>query len=86
MKKWVYPHCKLCIIENIDSIRVEDLKIYEPVYKCFREKGHYHICNISSNIICKNYNENIWICVDHWQQHLREVMTFKLSPFIIYYI
>ena len=44
------------IIDNKDSIRIEDLKIYEPIYKCYREKGNCHICNILSNIICKNCN------------------------------
>ena len=42
------------IIDNKDSIRIEDLKIYEPIYKCYREKGNCHICNSLSNIICKN--------------------------------
>ena len=42
------------IIDNKDSIRIEDLKIYEPIYKCYREKGNCHICNNISNIICIN--------------------------------
>ena len=64
------------ITDNKDSIRIEDLKIYEPVYKCYRQKGHCHICNSLSNIICKNcYNNShynikeVWLCTSHWQQH-----------------
>lgn len=33
------------ITDNKESIRIEDLKIYEPVYKCYREKGNCQICN-----------------------------------------
>ena len=63
------------IIENKDSIRVEDLKINEPVYRCYREKGNCHICNKISNIICINCNNQIygvWLCTNHWQQHTIE--------------
>ena len=57
---------------NKDSIRVEDLKINEPFYKCYCEKGNCIICNSLSNIICKNCDDNhkeIWLCINHWQQH-----------------
>lgn len=65
------------VINNKDSIRIEDLKIYEPIYKCYREKGICRICNSLSNIICKNCynnynysnNKEIWYCVNHWKQH-----------------
>ena len=67
------------IIDNKDSIRIEDLKSYEPVYKCYREKGHCINCNTITNIICKNcYNNNshnnkeIWLCTNHWQEHALE--------------
>ena len=60
------------IIDNKNSIRVEDMKIYEPIYKCYRKKGNCQICNSLANIFCKKCNENIWLCIDHWQQHLRE--------------
>ncbi|HET9807766.1 MAG TPA: hypothetical protein VFP49_12740, partial [Nitrososphaeraceae archaeon] len=60
------------IINNKDSIRIEDLKISEPFYKCYREKGNCQICNILSNILCKNCNENSWLCINHWQQHAIE--------------
>jgi hypothetical protein len=59
------------IIDNKDSIRVEDLKINEPFYKCYREKGNCIICSSLSNIICTNcYNSHkeIWLCTKHWQQ------------------
>ena len=63
------------IIDNKDSIRVEDLKISEPFYKCYRKKGKCIICNSLSNIICTNCCNNhkeIWLCTNHWQQHAIE--------------
>ena len=39
------------IIDKKELIRVEDLKIYEPVYKCYREKGNCHICNSLSKLL-----------------------------------
>ena len=63
------------IVNNKDAVRAEDLKAYEPIYKCYREKGNCYLCNILANIICKNccnnYNNNkeIWLCTDHWKQH-----------------
>ena len=63
------------IINNKDSIRIEDLKISEPFYKCYREKGNCIICNSLSNIICincNNYNKGIWLCADHWKRHAIE--------------
>ncbi len=66
------------IIDNKDSIRIEDLKISEPFYKCYREKGNCHICNTLSNIICincnnsHNYNKEVWLCTNHCKQHAIE--------------
>ena len=62
------------IVDNKDSIKIEDLKIYEPIYKCYREKGHCQFCNIISSIICNNCNryynnKEVWLCTNHWQQH-----------------
>jgi hypothetical protein len=60
------------ILGNIESIRVEDLKIYEPIYKCYREKGNCQICKSLSNIICKSCSNNhkeVWLCKNHWKQH-----------------
>jgi hypothetical protein len=65
------------IVGNKDSIRIEDLKIYEPVYKCYREKGNCIICNTLTNIICTSCSNNsnhmnnkeIWLCTNHWQEH-----------------
>jgi hypothetical protein len=65
------------IIDNKDSIRIEDLKSYEPIYKCYREKGHCFYCNTITNIICKNCHNNnyyhnnkeVWLCTNHWQEH-----------------
>ena len=67
------------ILDNKESIKIEDLKIYEPVYKCYREKGHCFYCNTITNIICKNYynnnshnNKEVWLCTNHWQEHALE--------------
>ena len=69
------------LLDNKDSIKVEDLKIYEPIYKCYREKGNCIICNSSSNIICKNCNysyhshynnKEVMLCINHWKQHAIE--------------
>jgi hypothetical protein len=64
------------IIVNKNSIRVEDLKIIESFYKCYRNKWNCIICNSLSNIICKivvynNHNDNneVWLCNNQWQQH-----------------
>jgi hypothetical protein len=63
---------------NKDSIKVEDLKSYEPIYKCYREKGNCHMCNNISNIICiscdnsHHNNKEVWLCTNHWQQHAIE--------------
>jgi hypothetical protein len=70
------------IINNIDSIRIEDLKIYEPIYKCYRKKGHCHICNSLSNIVSigyRNYNNReVWFCINHWQQYTREKHKYQI--------
>jgi hypothetical protein len=63
------------LLDNKDSIIVEDLKIYEPIYKCYREKRNCQICNSLSNIICKNcnnYNKEVSLCTNHWQKHAIE--------------
>ena len=62
------------ILDNKNSIKIEDLKIYEPIYKCYRQKESCHMCNIKSNIICincNNHNDNkeVWLCANHWQEH-----------------
>jgi hypothetical protein len=62
------------IIDNKDAIRVEDLKIYEPIYRCYLKKGNCDMCNSLTNIICVSCNNNyknkkVWLCVYHWKQH-----------------
>jgi hypothetical protein len=62
------------LLSNKDSIRIDDLKIYELVYKCYREKDRCFYCNTLTNIICincSNYSDNkkVWLCVYHWKQH-----------------
>ena len=61
--------------DNKDSIRIEELRIYESVYKCYRQKGNCDICNSLANIICVSCNRNykeVWLCNNHWKQHVRE--------------
>jgi hypothetical protein len=74
------------LVDNKESIRVEDLKIYEPVYKCYREKGNCQVCNRLSNISCKNYNSHhnnkeVGLCTNHWKQHLLD--KYKQKTIII---
>jgi hypothetical protein len=40
------------LLDSKDSIRIEDLKVYGPIYKCYREKGNCQVCNTITNIIC----------------------------------
>jgi hypothetical protein len=75
------------ITRNKDSIRIEDLKIYEPIYKCYQEKGYCFYCNITTNIICKNCHNNsyhnnkeVWLCSNHWKQHIIE--KHKITNYI----
>jgi hypothetical protein len=62
------------LLDSKESIRIEDLKIYEPIYKCYRQKGNCLICNTLCNIICKNSHNNkeVWLCTNHWQEHALE--------------
>jgi hypothetical protein len=60
------------ILDNKDAIKIDDLKVNEPIYKCYRERGNCHICNSLSNILCKNCNENVWVCLNHMQNHAIE--------------
>jgi hypothetical protein len=60
------------ILDNKQSIKIEDLKIYESIYKCYREKGNCQVCNTITNIICiscGNYKNEVWLCTNHWKQH-----------------
>jgi hypothetical protein len=69
------------LLDNKEAIRIEDLRIYEPIYKCYREKGHCFYCNTITNIVCINCNNNnysnnkeVWFCTNHWNQHAIENM------------
>jgi hypothetical protein len=71
------------LLGNKNSIKVEDLKIYEPVYKCYRKKGNCFICNTLSNIICINRNNcngsnRVWLCTNHWKQHIIEKHKYQI--------
>jgi hypothetical protein len=73
------------LIDNKDLIKVEDLKIYEPIYECYREKGNCYICNSLANIICINCHNNsyhnnkeVWLCANHWQKHAREKHKYQI--------
>jgi hypothetical protein len=60
------------LLVNKDS-KIEDLKVYESIYKCYTEKGNCHICNSLTNIICKNCNyKDVWLCTNHWHEHAIE--------------
>jgi hypothetical protein len=63
------------LVGNKESIKIEDLKAYEPIYKCYREKDCCFYCNDSTNIICiscsKHRNKEVWVCTNHWKQHAR---------------
>ena len=66
------------LLENKDSIRVDDLKIYELIYKCYRQKGNCHVCHNVTNIICascNHYDKEVWLCTSHWQKYIKE--TYK---------
>jgi hypothetical protein len=52
-----------------DSISIEDLRVYEPIWTLKREKSKCSICNEFPNIHCVNCKNNIWLCVDHWVYH-----------------
>ena len=59
------------LLRNKDSIRIEDLKICEPIYKCYRQKRNCYICKSLTNIICTNCKDQkeCWLCNCHWKQH-----------------
>ncbi len=51
-----------------DKIKIEDLTLYEPIFVSNIQKSKCSICQEFANIHCINCS-NIWLCVDHWQQH-----------------
>ena len=53
-----------------DKIKIEDLTLYEPIFKLNIQKSKCFICQEFANIHCINCNHNnAWLCVDHWKQH-----------------
>ena len=50
----------LCRLSNYAKYLLY-LKISEPIYKCYRKKGHCHICNSLSNIICMSCSSHNYI-------------------------
>ena len=73
------------LLGNKESIKIEDLKFYESVYKCYRENGNCYICNSLSNIICinycnnsYNYNQKVWLCSSHWQEHTIDKHKYQI--------
>jgi len=55
-----------------DKVRIEDLIVYELIWTLKKEKGKCSICQEFANIHCINCsdnNNNVWLYVDHWQQH-----------------
>ena len=53
-----------------DKIKIEDLTLYEPIFTSHIQKSKCSICQEFANIHCINCSNNdVWLCVDHWQQH-----------------
>ena len=53
------------------KIKIEYLTLYEPISTLYIQKSKCSICQEFANIhciICGN-NKDVWLCVDHWQQH-----------------
>ena len=57
-----------------DKIKIEDLTLYEPIFTSNIQKSKCSICHQAfANIHCINCsNNNVWLCVDHWEQHKTE--------------
>jgi hypothetical protein len=60
-----------------DKIKMEDLTLYEPIFRSTIQKSKYTICQEFANIHCINCsnNDNVWLCVDHWKQHKMDRYT-----------
>jgi hypothetical protein len=59
-----------------DKIKIEDLTLYEPIFILNIQKGRCSICQEFADIHCINCgNNNIWLCVDHWRQHIKDKHT-----------
>ena len=58
-----------------DRISIEDLRVYEPIWTLKIEKGKCSICNEFANIHCVNCKDTIWLCVDHWGYHKKDIHT-----------
>ena len=55
-----------------DKIKIEDLRVYEPIFTSNIQKSKCSICQEFANIHCVNCKDNIWLCVDHWCQHKKD--------------
>src|ERR671921_2871342 len=60
-----------------DKIKKEDLTLYEPIFTSNIQKSKCFICQGFANIHCINCsnNDNVWLCVDHWRQHIKDKHT-----------
>ena len=56
-----------------DKIRKEDLTVHEPIFASHAQKSKCVICQGFANIHCTNCRGNIWLCVDHWEDHKVEI-------------
>ena len=60
-------------LKEKDKIKIEDLTLYEPIFTSNIQKSKCSICQEFANIHCINCsNNNVWLCVDHWEQHKTE--------------
>jgi hypothetical protein len=52
-----------------DKIKIGDLILYEPIFALNIQKNKCSICGEFAKIYCVNCNRDMWLCVDHWQNH-----------------
>jgi hypothetical protein len=63
-------------IKEKDKIKIEDFTLHEPIFTLNIQKSKCFICEEFANIHCINCsNNNIWLCVDHWRQHIKDKHT-----------
>ncbi len=56
-------------LESIkQNVKIEDLRVAEPVWKSSRPASECVVCKQFANIQCVNCYD-VWLCVDHWKQH-----------------
>jgi hypothetical protein len=57
-------------LKEKDKIKIEDFTISEPIFALNIQKSKFSICGGEfAKIYCVNCNRDMWLCVDHWQNH-----------------